>query len=412
MRCARSSSSTPTPVWSASARRMPTRHLARLSAAAEAITGLDVFALNAIRAAIAERLRGNDTAAVGTAGMITTASAVDQVFSPFEVACLDVAGHATGRPVSDLLGGLCATPYRSAPTSSTNGRLTPAVNPTRTVRHSTLTPSSPRPAASSTNTASPQSNSREGYSLPKRRWRPSRPCGPPSPTIRCAWIPTPRGRRRRRSRSPRVWPASLNTSRIPRPVSTGWPRSPSRRRCRWRPTCASSHSTSSLPQSPKIRSAWCSPTITTGAACSVHVFSQASATPSASGCRCTRTPTWASAWRRWCTSPAPPRISPTPATPTGRGRPRRSSSPARWRSSTAPSRCPRRRASVSRSTRSRWPPCTSSTSVRHPRPRRHRLHAEHRPELPGCQSALVEGSPLRRARFARYMARSASRRIS
>jgi glucarate dehydratase len=82
-----------------------TRHLARLEAAADAITGLDVFALNAIRAAIAERLRGDD-AAVGTAGMIMTASAVDQVFSPFEVACLDVQGHATGRPVSDLLGGL------------------------------------------------------------------------------------------------------------------------------------------------------------------------------------------------------------------------------------------------------------------------------------------------------------------
>ena len=81
-------------------------HLARLHAAAEAITGLDVFALNAIRAAIADRLSGdNDSHAVGTAGMITSASAVDQVFSPFEVACLDVQGHATGRPVSDLLGG-------------------------------------------------------------------------------------------------------------------------------------------------------------------------------------------------------------------------------------------------------------------------------------------------------------------
>ena len=79
-------------------------HLARLEAAADAITGLDVFALNAIRAAIDERLRG-DSRAVGTAGMITTASAVDQVLSPFEVACLDVQGHATGRPVSDLLGG-------------------------------------------------------------------------------------------------------------------------------------------------------------------------------------------------------------------------------------------------------------------------------------------------------------------
>lgn len=80
-----------------------TRHLARLNAAAAAITGLDVFALNEIRAAIAVRLAGDD-AAVGTAGMITTASAVDQVLSPFEVACLDVQGRALGRPVSDLLG--------------------------------------------------------------------------------------------------------------------------------------------------------------------------------------------------------------------------------------------------------------------------------------------------------------------
>lgn len=81
-----------------------TRHLARLEAAAGAIVGLDVFALNVIRATIAQRLAGDD-AAVGTAGMITSASAVDQVFSPFEVACLDVQGHLTGRPVSDLLGG-------------------------------------------------------------------------------------------------------------------------------------------------------------------------------------------------------------------------------------------------------------------------------------------------------------------
>jgi glucarate dehydratase len=81
------------------------RHLTRLAAAADAITGLDVFALNVVRAAIADRLRGDD-AAVGTAGMITSASAVDQVLSPFEVACLDVQGHALGRPVSDLLGGV------------------------------------------------------------------------------------------------------------------------------------------------------------------------------------------------------------------------------------------------------------------------------------------------------------------
>jgi glucarate dehydratase len=37
--------------------------------------------------------------------MIDSASVVDQVLSPFEVTCLDVQGHATGRPVTDLLGG-------------------------------------------------------------------------------------------------------------------------------------------------------------------------------------------------------------------------------------------------------------------------------------------------------------------
>jgi glucarate dehydratase len=81
-------------------------HLQRLEAAADAIVGLDVFALNAIRAAISDRLGGDSTGdGSGLAGMITSASVVDRVFSPLEVACLDVQGHATGRPVSDLLGG-------------------------------------------------------------------------------------------------------------------------------------------------------------------------------------------------------------------------------------------------------------------------------------------------------------------
>lgn len=81
-------------------------HLDRLRAAADAIVGLDVFALNVIRAAIVDRLGGDRTGdGSGLAGMITSASVVDRVFSPFEVACLDIQGHATGRPVSDLLGG-------------------------------------------------------------------------------------------------------------------------------------------------------------------------------------------------------------------------------------------------------------------------------------------------------------------
>ncbi|MCV7374646.1 glucarate dehydratase [Mycolicibacterium arabiense] len=81
-------------------------HLQRLEAAADAMVGLDVFALNHIRAAISDRLGGDSTGdGSGLAGMITSASVVDRVFSPLEVACLDVQGHATGRPVCDLLGG-------------------------------------------------------------------------------------------------------------------------------------------------------------------------------------------------------------------------------------------------------------------------------------------------------------------
>ena len=85
-----------------------TAHLERLEAAADAIAGQDVFALNLIRATISDQLGGDQGAGTqgsGLAGMITSSSTVDRVFSPFEVACLDVQGHAAGRPVSDLLGG-------------------------------------------------------------------------------------------------------------------------------------------------------------------------------------------------------------------------------------------------------------------------------------------------------------------
>ncbi|MFJ6097720.1 glucarate dehydratase family protein [Williamsia muralis] len=87
-----------------------TAHLARLEASGKAITGHDVFALNALRTTIDATLgtlsvSGGD----GVAGMITTASTTDRVLSPFEVACLDIQGKALGRPVSDLLGGAVRT---------------------------------------------------------------------------------------------------------------------------------------------------------------------------------------------------------------------------------------------------------------------------------------------------------------
>ena len=72
-------------------------HLTRVRASAEAVVGLDVYGLTALRDRVA--------AAVD--------AAVDQVVSPFEVACLDIQGRAAGRPVCDLLGGAVrdAVPY-------------------------------------------------------------------------------------------------------------------------------------------------------------------------------------------------------------------------------------------------------------------------------------------------------------
>jgi glucarate dehydratase len=81
-------------------------HLRRLGAAAGALVGKDVFALNEMHRAVADVLAG-DTGSDGhgLTGAITMSSTVDRVFSPFEVACLDVQGKILGRPVSDLLGG-------------------------------------------------------------------------------------------------------------------------------------------------------------------------------------------------------------------------------------------------------------------------------------------------------------------
>jgi glucarate dehydratase len=81
-------------------------HLQRLAPAADALIGLDVFATSAMRAAVASVLhgaRGSDSH--GLTGAITPTGTIDRVFSPFEVAALDVQGQALNRPVSDLLGG-------------------------------------------------------------------------------------------------------------------------------------------------------------------------------------------------------------------------------------------------------------------------------------------------------------------
>ena len=50
---------------------------------------------------------GRETGGAGASfgGMLDVKSAVDTVHSPFEVACIDLQGHETGRPVSEVLGG-------------------------------------------------------------------------------------------------------------------------------------------------------------------------------------------------------------------------------------------------------------------------------------------------------------------
>jgi len=78
-------------------------HLAALRAAAAAITGTDVYKTGEMYQLIAGVIgQSGGTIASGLTG---DNAVTDRVFSPFEVACLDIQGKAAGRPVADLLGG-------------------------------------------------------------------------------------------------------------------------------------------------------------------------------------------------------------------------------------------------------------------------------------------------------------------
>ncbi|RYB94473.1 glucarate dehydratase [Nocardioides oleivorans] len=81
-------------------------HLARLEAIAAGLPGHDAYDLHGLRRLVTDVL-GRETGGGGASfgGMLDVDSAVDTVYSPFEVACLDLQGRAAGVPVSDLLGG-------------------------------------------------------------------------------------------------------------------------------------------------------------------------------------------------------------------------------------------------------------------------------------------------------------------
>ena len=78
------------------------KHLAALRAAAAAIEGADVYHTGEIYRRVQAIAAPEATIA---SGLIGHSAATDRVFSPFEVACLDIQGKAAGRPVADLLGG-------------------------------------------------------------------------------------------------------------------------------------------------------------------------------------------------------------------------------------------------------------------------------------------------------------------
>ena len=78
------------------------KHLTALRAAAAAIEGVDVYRTEEIYRRV-QALEPAET--LVSSGLVGHTAATDRVFSPFEVACLDIQGKAAGRPVADLLGG-------------------------------------------------------------------------------------------------------------------------------------------------------------------------------------------------------------------------------------------------------------------------------------------------------------------
>jgi glucarate dehydratase len=78
------------------------KHLAALHAAADAIVGADVYQTEDVYRRV-QAIGAAETTI--SSGLIGHSAATDRVFSPFEVACLDIQGKAAGLPVADLLGG-------------------------------------------------------------------------------------------------------------------------------------------------------------------------------------------------------------------------------------------------------------------------------------------------------------------
>jgi glucarate dehydratase len=80
-------------------------HLEKVRSVVPALLGLDVHAQNEVYARVSA-LIGDPPS---PSGVPAGERPIDRVYSPFEVACLDIRGKALGRPVADLLGGAVRT---------------------------------------------------------------------------------------------------------------------------------------------------------------------------------------------------------------------------------------------------------------------------------------------------------------
>jgi glucarate dehydratase len=81
-------------------------HLELLRRAAASLRGLDAFDLNGLRRRVAAAVGAADAPdRHGLTGGSSTGKTLSKVVSPFEVALLDIQGHAVSRPVHHLLGG-------------------------------------------------------------------------------------------------------------------------------------------------------------------------------------------------------------------------------------------------------------------------------------------------------------------
>lgn len=82
------------------------QHLQRLDHAAQSLIGGDPFNIQKLRLQVHNAMQADTVSGGhGMSGMVTGSSTADRVFSPFEVAALDIQGQALNVPVSTLLGG-------------------------------------------------------------------------------------------------------------------------------------------------------------------------------------------------------------------------------------------------------------------------------------------------------------------